>query len=371
MALIGLDIKLEQALIAVVGVIVGALLKHVLDRRLLRHRLKVDHEFHERRELRNLIGRYRARVVEAADLFSFRMRQIYGGEVRLPLAPANGYGRLDYYFHSTVLRFLVLLSLAMRFEREAFFIDNRYSEKGDLTFLWLSKGLRWMAADASLFDDLDYNKTNGKDHFFTDQLRDMCAAIVADDESEIGLSEFVELADWDSRPQRPVVRRPGGDPRRSDSRGIPRLMLDRGENHLKPALEFFDGLERDEGRFRWDRLVAFHLLTMAFLERFGYKAQRPKPHHFALVAKEFENPEVAHNLCELLDKLMVSGKVPVLRTSLLNELRRRGWVSPASAREAAPSGDRDRARGRGRANDSGSRHRPSTFLRNPRRTRSG
>jgi hypothetical protein len=36
-------------------------------------------------------------------------------------------------------------------------------------------------------------------------------------------------------------------------------------------LRFFDGLRADEPRLRWDRLVALHLLVIAFRSAIGYE----------------------------------------------------------------------------------------------------
>ena len=177
------------------------------------------------------------------------------------------------------MRFLVLLSLATRFERQAFFIEEQAAEDPEdrmarddaVTFLWYCKGMRWTATDVTLFDGaLDYDVSRATDHFFTDQLREICGVVTNDDETEVGLGEFVDLS---TSPE------------------------------LRPAMRFFDGLSRDEDRLRWDRLVALHLIVMSFLNWYGYKRQQSDATRIRTAVNELRHPYVAANLRDWLPKL--------------------------------------------------------------------
>src|SRR5215218_1723984 len=73
---------------------------------------------------------------------------------------------------------------------------------------------------------------------------------------------------------------------------------------LEAVLRFFDGLDPDDRtRLRWDRLVAFQLVLMAFIETFGYpEIHRSEKKWFHAVAGRMR-PEVATNLLDWLPKL--------------------------------------------------------------------
>jgi hypothetical protein len=42
------------------------------------------------------------------------------------------------------------------------------------------------------------------------------------------------------------------------------------EQALDSVLDFFNNLQAEEDRYRWDRLVALHLVVLAFIDDFGY-----------------------------------------------------------------------------------------------------
>jgi hypothetical protein len=93
------------------------------------------------------------------------------------------------------------------------------------------------------------------------------------------------------------------------------------EEWLDSTLNFFNGLRADENnRYRWDRLVALHLILLAFIEDFGHEFQRPTAKTIEDVAREFRNPEVPRNLINWLPKLgflpEIEGEQRRLRTRL-------------------------------------------------------
>jgi hypothetical protein len=78
-----------------------------------------------------------------------------------------------------------------------------------------------------------------------------------------------------------------------------------GDHELDEVLGFFDGLDPDDkSRLRWDRIVAFQLVLMAFIETFGYEIHYTEQRWFDAVAGRMR-PEVATNLLDWLPKLGV------------------------------------------------------------------
>jgi hypothetical protein len=269
-----------SAIVAFVTTILSTPVRYVLDKRALQHKLRSEYEYEQRRELRQLIGRYHGRLVDAADSWHNRMNNLYTHQAEGRLDVQGNYEERDYYFTTTVYRFLALASLARAFEREAFFIDARIAEDNDLDFVRFVKAFRWLMTDLGLIEGLEYEAWLARDHFLTDRFRVICDGCVVDG----NLLTLTELE-----------QRAGKDP------------------ELEPALEFFDGLRADEDRLRWDRLVALHLAVLAFLNLVGYEMQRSSDEYFARVAGQFRHPEVRANLAVAVQRLGLTANAEGVR----------------------------------------------------------
>jgi hypothetical protein len=296
--LFGWDPRVEVAVISgAVGfltALVTPYLRHHFDRRLQTYRLRTENEYAHRKALRRLIGSFHGRLVEAADLFNFRMLNLYRhreeryrGKRWLDVSD-DEYGDFDrYYFHSTVLRFLTLLSLVTHFEKSAFFIESELGSERDVWFLFFAKAMRRTVTDTELFSDVkpQYDPSVDTDHFYTDQLRDLCTFVVQKGDTEMGLYRFTEAV---GQADRVTV--------------------------LK-ALRFFQDLKPEEQRLRWDRMVALHLVVMAFLNEFGYAEQHASPKRFAAVANQIRNKPVADNLVGALSRLHLGARTKALKAA--------------------------------------------------------
>jgi hypothetical protein len=272
------DPETSAAVVAVVVAFVTALatspIKYAFDHRLQRSNAKLEYEFAERAKLREKIGNYHGRLLEAAISLNYRLGQIYSKRDRHWLDVDGRYTRRwprHYFFNSTIYRFMAFVALANHFEREAIYIDSRISDETDSLFLYYVKALRWTLTDTQLFDGMSYGD-EAVDHFYTDHLRRMCASVWQEDGK--GLIDLRALEDH------------------------------LGSDHeLDAVLKFFDGLDPDdESRLRWDRLVAFQLVLMGFIENFGYEIHRTEQRWFDAVARRMRR-EVATNLLDWLPKL--------------------------------------------------------------------
>lgn len=273
------DVRIQAAIIAVIvgiiGGIVGTYIKHYLDKRLLRHRLETEYEYEERKKLQALIGRYHGRILLAAEHLNHRLWNLQANESRGWLSVNGDYGEPAdyYYFKTTAHRFISLLTLIYFFQKEALYIDSRIAKRNELAFLKFAKSLEWVLTDVALFHDLDYDDYHQRDHFFIDHLRLICDCCTSD-------GNVMPLLQFQSQ-----ISTCGDD------------------EPLKQLLDFFNGLCANEDRLRWDRIVAFHLLLMAFINTFGYDMQKSTAQQFAEIAKSAKNPKILRNLKDWLAKL--------------------------------------------------------------------
>lgn len=176
-AFLGLtDAQETAALVALVTALITTFaatpLRYVVERRLLVQKSKTEYEYEARKELRSLIGRYHGRVLDAAVDLHHRMDNMYGDEAdsaRYRRLAVSGNPEGNYYYLSTVRRFLNLAALCLRFEQDATFIDARIAEGGDREFLYFVRAFRWAMTSEKPFARLaGYPRGEARDHFYSD-----------------------------------------------------------------------------------------------------------------------------------------------------------------------------------------------------------
>lgn len=267
--------------------IVGAYFKHFLGKSALRDRLETEYQYAERKKLRELIGRYHGRMLEAAERLDHRLWNLQENESKGWLNMNGEYGHPEaYYFTSTVYRTVSLMAVVRLFEVEAIFIDARIAKEGELTFTKFAKALEWALTDADLFQDMGYGTFRQTDHIFSDNLRVLCDSC-ANNGRVISIEEFQERLT------------------RADSR-----------RQLMPLLAFFDGLCSTENRLRWDRVIVLHLLLMAFINAFGYDVQKSSTQQFLEIARSARHQKVLENCVEQLQKLDLTKETNDIATAV-------------------------------------------------------
>lgn len=263
----GFQVALITIVLNIGITIVATPLRYAIDKRALRHKLSTEYEYEQRKKLRDLIGRYQGRVLEAATDLNYRIWNLYKNE------SAGWLQEGGYYLTSTVCRFLAFFAVVRQFEREAVFVDSRIAEKQDLDFVKYLKALVWAVTDVDLFNGLNYDTSCATDHFFRDDLRVACDLCCADGNQLIRLDELASR-------------------------------VEQGDHHeFDWVARFFEDLNSAEDRFRWDRLVALDLVLMAFINAFGYKMQRSDLAKFVEAARHVRHRKVLSNIVEWLPKL--------------------------------------------------------------------
>jgi hypothetical protein len=275
--------------------IIGTPLKFWLERRALRNRLATEYEYEQRKNLRELIGKYQGRMLEAAETLNHRLWNLYENQGRGWLDAHGKYTNCGYYLPSFVYRFLNFYALTRRFESEAILIDSCIAEKKDLDFVKFVKAFHWAICDVALFANTNYDDKYAVDHFFRDRIREICDSCM---EGERFLRH---------------------EQLRSVLLNTPEFVV---------VFQFFDGLKKDEPRLRWDRLVTVHLLLLAFINSFGYDMQKSTPQQFSDVALQANNPQILRNYVAWLPKLGLQRNKPAkLIAKTVEAIRRKRDLS--------------------------------------------
>ena len=289
-----LVVAVTSAGIAFLTTILAAPLRMGVERNLHAHRLRAEYDYEQRRELRNLIGRYHGRLLEAAEQLHFRCLNIYAHDPEGWLENRGG-----FYFRTTCYRLTHLVALAHAFEREAFYIDGRIAEPTDLDFVRFVKAFLWALADTSLFERLPYNPSRSEDHFFFDQLRLLGETFYPRDRESMTIREFDAT-------------------------------LNEHHNPFEEMEQFVLGLKRGEDRLRWDRLVVLHLLLIAFRNTVGYETHRSPKGEIATVESEIEHRQIRENLIAWLPKLGLADQPEMQRVAAIVNSSVAGTTTPSA-----------------------------------------
>jgi hypothetical protein len=259
-----------SAVIAVVVAFVTTLLaapvRLWVEQRLVSDRLRTEQEFEQRRELRKLIGQFHGRLVEAAERLHYRMLNIYAHDPDRWLTSPDG-----FYVRTTAYRLLHLIGLARSFEREAYYVDARIAYPNDLDFVRFVKAFLWVLSEPELFSGLDYDESRSTDHFFADQLRLVGEAFCPRDGECLEMKAFFD-------------------------------MFKESDGPFEDVKEFLVGLQRDEDRYRWDRLVALDFLLIGFLNTVGYGVHKTTEPEVGAIVHQLRHPEVAANFVSWLPR---------------------------------------------------------------------
>lgn len=298
---------------AIVGLItgfVGPAVKHLWDRWSLRHRLRTEHEYSERKKLRELISKYHGRVLESAESLNHRLWNLQKNQGKgwLKLNGKYEEAAQHYYFRTTIHRMLTFLGQLKEFQDEAIYIDARIAEKTDVLFLMYAKALEWTLTDVALFDGLQYDPNNATDHIFKGHIWVACEACVREN-TKFSLLEFEN-----------------------------RLARKELVEELRPLYRFFDGLSAD-GSLRWDRMVAFHLLLCSFINTYGYPVQRTTTCQIDEIARSVRRSTILKNISNWWKNLGISshkeGKRIVQQLVLISKTE----ASPASNQSTSSISD--------------------------------
>lgn len=259
---------------SVVSIIVSTITVLFVKRFETRDKLSAEYSHEQRKKIRELTGKYHGRILRSCVSLNHRIWNLFKNEQNGWL-DANGRYRTNagYYLISFAHRFLYLVCLIRQFEKEAIFLDSRYTKKDDFIFMHYLEIINWAMTDVSLFKGIEYDSTLQYDHFFSDRLRSY-AEMCLKNEEFINIEEFEKII--------------------------------REDSSFDQILKFFDGLKSGENRLRWDRLLVVHLFLVTFINKFGYKPQKTTSSQISTIVFKIENIQIIENLRFWMNRFGIS-----------------------------------------------------------------
>lgn len=271
-------LALSAAIAGVVSLVVSVFspyLKHGLDKRFHKRKLEIEYAYEQRKLLKDRLARYKGQFLEAGGSLEERMSNFYLNESKgwLEALPPGGC-KYGYYQSTFAYRILKTISICRAVENQALYLDPTVALEEDKEFLASMKLYLIIWSAGGLFRDLEYDGSVGKDHIFRDVLSLMAESFMEDD----GVTQWKKF------------------------NGI----IEGDECDFEPILELLDGVRRGEsGRYRFDRMVAMHLVLCAILNNCGYKEQRTDPKGLEYIAGMCENKTILRNLKDILESLQL------------------------------------------------------------------
>lgn len=236
----------------------------------MRHRLEAEYRYEQRKKLRDLVGKYQGRLLNAGNSLNYRMWNLYTNQAKGWLNVEGKPARDNYYYLSFAYRFLNFCALLREFENEAIVIDSRIGTRADIQISNLVSSLRWCLTDVELFKGMDYDPSSASNHFYSDELRLICDKHRSSEGGAPDFDEFCASAISSFEP--------------------------------KAVLEFFDGLSKEGEPLSWDRLVSFHLLLMGLLNLIGHSVHKTSQSKITGVVSQIQNRAIFENLLSWLPR---------------------------------------------------------------------
>lgn len=215
--------------------------KNYIDTKILRSKLDTEHKFNQRKQIKEVLAKYKVHLLTACENFNHRMWNFSKNHHEGWLHIDGDYLNKHYYFHSFVYRHLEIFAWTKKIQKEMIYLDTTIAGREDLEFVKFLNVFPRIFCDLTFLEgsNADGNKTD--DHFFRNEFDLLADSLITSN----GLKSFSEYQNE----------------------------LNTIGTNLNRLFSFFDSLSPTEDRKRWDRLHFFHLTVIMFLNNYGYDFQ--------------------------------------------------------------------------------------------------
>jgi hypothetical protein len=235
---------------------------------------EVAYRFEQKKKIKEALGKYFGSLLDTAEKVDGRLENLSGNHDKGWLRVGQPRSTSGYYFVSTIQRLMCFYEVVYKIEREAVALDPRYADSSDFEFLNFVAVFRWILSDVEgLFKGLPYDRNLEFDHLYADSLKDTCA-------------RFTKISDRD--------------------RHSAEMHTFLDSNHNEALFDLISGIKPLEGRKRWDRFVALHLLLSCFQDRFGHKRHQKSVNRLQEIASRTDNPIVLQNMVSIVRNYALS-----------------------------------------------------------------
>lgn len=258
-----------SAIVSLFMFVAASLVKPFWERHFHSFKLRADHQYEQRKKIKEAISKYKVRLLDSAESLNHRLWNFSdncknGWHIRTNGADLNGM----YYLQSFCYRFLSFFAWCRKIEKEMVYLDSTISEKDDLEFIKYLKLFPQMFCDTTLFEGHNYDNFYAKDHFFKDDFLYMIDSMITND-GVMAFSKFKELKDI---------------------------------SDYEKVVSYIGGISRDRSCLRWYVMHSFHFMLMAFLTKFGYDFQKTSEAKLRALANKSPKNVLLVNISKILNR---------------------------------------------------------------------
>lgn len=229
-------------LTSLVTLIVTLSSKNWIQKRFLIFKLRKEHEYEQRKAIKNVLSKYKVPFINSAEFLNHRLWNLSKNYSREWHNVKGQYNYEGYYYQSTIYRILRHFAWIKIIQNKLIFLDTTIATKEDLFFVKYLNYFPQLFQDTDLFDGFNYDTNHSKDHIYRDIFEELYSNLIKD-ENVISYTDFKEIF---------------------------------GRDHVKflPICRFIDNINPEEDRLRWDLIHCFHLTLISFLTSYGYDYQQ-------------------------------------------------------------------------------------------------
>lgn len=252
------------------SVVTVILFKPIVDKHLLKFQLKQNYKAEQSKKVKEHIAMHKGQLLASAELLNNRLKN-FAKNYNEPWLVTNGeYTNVNHYTDTTVYRFLAFFAEIKLIEKDLIYLDATISQKIDLRMIKYFRLFHEVMCDVDLFNDFNYDKTFPTDHFFTTPFYNLSNSLIVENKV-IDLDKFL-------LEKRTIV------------------------NKISIVYKFFDSINPNESRLRCERLKAFHLILIAFLNEYGYDYQKTSKEKQLFIKQNLGGYKLLDNLKHLIAK---------------------------------------------------------------------
>jgi len=260
---------------AITSIITVLIIKPIIDKKYLVYRLEKEHQYDQRRQIKEIIAKFKVQIVNNAESLHHRVRAIVKCEDEDPkrvywekLSSSDNYE--EYFYISTIHRFISFFNSLITLKNSTIFLDTTVADKKDLELIKFIQVFPQIFCGNHLFigSETEITQINiEQDRFKTDNFLSTCAAFNPEVHT---LEEF-------------------------EKNYSPKYLQDFEIIH-----NFFLDINPNEERLRWDVLHLFWFALAAFLNTYGYDYQQVTNDRIIKVIKRSNRPRLLYGFFKLI-----------------------------------------------------------------------
>lgn len=261
---------LVAAITSLVTILLTLCTKNAIEKKLLIYRLNAEYKFEQRKQIKNVLGKYKGRLLVACENLNYRLKNCHNEDHFDWLKVDGDFNNPGhYYFHSFAYRILSVYAWMHIIEEKLIHMDTTIASKEDLDLIKYMRFYCRIFSDLAFFKGLEYDHFFQHDHLFRNNLEELYQNVSLGDEV-YSFNYYVEK----------LTKKP--------------------PEKLISFLELLDGTNPFEKRLRWNWFQILKLINISFLNAYGYDYQQTPDEKLKLEINKPQRSVAYQNFIQLL-----------------------------------------------------------------------